>query len=58
MTKLPRFDHPASSEQIRLVLELFTPAELEAQARREAEKAQRLAKEATKGKPLFDLERS
>jgi hypothetical protein len=44
----------ATSEQIRVILELFTPAEREAQARREAEKAQRLAKEATKGRPLFD----
>ena len=51
------FDWPATSEQIRVALDLLTPAEREAQARREAEKAQRLAKEATKGLPLFsDME--
>jgi len=52
----PRFDYPTTSEQVRVALGLFTAAELEAQARREAEKAQRLAKEATKGQSLFDLE--
>lgn len=51
--RAPRFDYPATSEQIRVALELFTPAELEAQARREAEKAQRLAKESARGVPLF-----
>ncbi|MBI1751866.1 MAG: hypothetical protein HY014_05395 [Acidobacteria bacterium] len=53
---LPGFSHPATSEQIRWALGLFTPSEQEAQARRETENAQRQAKEATKGRPLFDLE--
>jgi hypothetical protein len=50
MTALPR---QFNSEQIRWALGLLTPAELEAQARREAESAQRKAKEAAKGVPLF-----
>jgi len=51
---LPLFSHPATSEQIRWALGLLTPAELEVQARREAEKAQRQAKDAAKGVPLFE----
>lgn len=51
MTALPR---QFNSEQIRWALGLLTPAELEAQARREAEKAQRKAKDAAKGVPLFE----
>lgn len=53
MTPLPR---QFNSEQIRWALGIFTPAELEAQARREAEEAQRLAKDAALGVPLFNLE--
>ena len=53
-TSLATFHHWASSEQIRWALGLLTPAELEAQARREAEKAQRLAKDAAKGVALFE----
>lgn len=48
-----RFNHKPSSEQIRLFLELFTPTELEAQARREAEKAQQEARDATMGTSLL-----
>ena len=50
----PRFDYPASSEQIRLSLGLLTSAEREALARREALEAQQQAREATKGPSLFD----
>lgn len=56
MTKPVRFTWRASSEQIRTSLGLLTPAEREAQARREAREAQQQAKEATKGRSLFDLE--
>ncbi len=48
------FGWSATSEQIRVSLELFTPAELEARARREARKAQQRAKEAAKGPSLFE----
>ena len=42
------------SEQIRLTLGLLTPAEQAAEAKRKEEKEQTQAKEATKGKSLFD----
>jgi len=44
------------SEQIRLSLGLLTPAEKDAEAKRQAEKADREAKESTKGRSLFSDE--
>jgi hypothetical protein len=43
-----------TSEQIRIGLGLLTPAEREAQEKRDAEKADRQAKDAAKGMPLFE----
>ena len=43
-----------TSEQIRLSLGLLTPSDREAQEKREAEKADRQAKDAAKGMPLFE----
>jgi hypothetical protein len=43
-----------TSERIRLSLGLLTPSEREAQEKREAEKADRQAKDAAKGMPLFE----
>lgn len=43
-----------SSEQIRLGLGLLTPAEREAEAKRQAEKAREQARAATQGTSLFD----
>lgn len=45
-----------SSEQIRLSLGLLTPEEKAAEAKRLAEKRAQEAKEATKGRSLFDGE--
>lgn len=45
-----------TSERIRLSLGLLTPAEKESEARRQADKAQKQAKSATKGTSLFDQE--
>lgn len=42
------------SEQIRLSLGLLTPSEKEAEAKRARDKAEREAKEAAKGKSLFE----
>lgn len=42
-----------TSEQIRLGLGLLTPAERESEARRQAEQAEKQAREATKGPSLF-----
>ena len=52
--RAPRFDYPATSEQIRVSLGLKTPAEKASQERREALEAQRLATDAAKGVPLFE----
>lgn len=43
-----------TSEQIRLGLGLLTPAEREAEAKRQAEKAEKQAREATRGRALFE----